>query len=96
MSCVARKYLYDRMVDLAPLREAVLREIGLGYTWGELCLRLGWIRPNGTADTSRLQRAVGVRPGQSRGKRYITRRIRYDNAVELVRGLGFDPVDFGV
>ena len=89
-------------LDVAPFREAILKEIEGGTTWSELCFRIGYTRtdksrPSGrSADTTRLQRLVGCREDISHGKRHFRGAISYETAVKIVKALERDPVDFGV
>lgn len=88
-------------VPVAPLAEAVARmqdeqELSLS----EICRNLGWVKANGKADTTRLQRRLGRMSCMSthNGKMYrgIQRTINYDLASQIAKAAGIDPVDVGL
>jgi hypothetical protein len=80
-------------VLVAPLREAALRRINQGATWGELAREAGFIRERGWADTTRLKRMLGVMPG-SKGEYY--KACGEARAVRLCEVLGVDLADLEV
>jgi hypothetical protein len=86
----------DRVPN-APLREAFER---MDLSLPELACRLGWERQahrsrTKVGDTSRVRRALGYAP--SAGTRsYNQEFIKYDTAVQIVRAMGLDPVDYGI
>jgi hypothetical protein len=92
-------------VPVEPIREAVLAEIRAGESWASICYRLGWRDRNGRASTSRLQRALGLRPsrrshvprlvGSPRTITTLTTAMRIETALRIVVfGLHRDPVEF--
>lgn len=73
-----------QFVENAPFRAAINRAVWLGVvSWGSLAVEVG-------VTESALTKAFGR--GGGHGRRYV----RYERAVEIVRALGLDPVDFGV
>jgi hypothetical protein len=80
-------------IDLAPLQEVARTRVARGETWIGIAERGGYRRANGTADTSAVQKALGLRV-ESRGR--ARRSCSYDGAVRLARALDLDPVDVGV
>jgi hypothetical protein len=82
-----------RRIDVAPLREAFLSS---GLSASELCVWLEWFKPNGTADTSRLMRALGLLPSMSRGENRFARSIGVDRAALIADALGLDPWEAGL
>lgn len=94
-------------VPVAPLRDYFQRQWRIGvFTPSEVAISAGWFkgsRPERGADTTRVLRLLGIRPGtvvvRDSGKRYrITQQeyINYDHAVRICRAMGADPVDFGL
>jgi hypothetical protein len=91
------------LVPVGPLREAVEDLVAReGEDWARICRRLGWmIKPSRTEprfrpDVTRLRRRLGMVP-VTNGHGYPAKRsthMRYEVAVEIVRGLGWYPVDF--
>ncbi len=78
-------------VSNEPLREAFLRS---GRTYGHVCREIGWVsqrQPHG--DTTRLARALGIRPES--GRRVYRTHVRYETATIIARALDLDPVDVG-
>lgn len=79
------------------LREAVLNS---GMSWTEICKNAGFVKHSrkagGTsiADTSGLQRKLGLKPLQERDQFYF--RIRYDHAVRICRAIDAWPTEVGV
>lgn len=95
-----RRRKSDSRVQTAALRDAFKRS---GKTYTEACRALGWERRQGAAgrcqaETTRFKRAIGLVPQGTRrgrpGKASTT--INYDLAVDIIRALDFDPVDFGL
>ena len=88
-------------VPNGPIAQAALRKVESGeMTWSDICRSLGWVDKNNGADTSRLRRRLGL-VGQTKGGGSRNRKelrlmtgMRYETAVEIVRALGLDPVDF--
>lgn len=87
-------------VSNKPLREEVLRRVGRGeITLEEITLHLGWMRapthhhPTPSADTTRLQRRLGLFPYISHGKPTIQKTINPDTAAEIARAAGIYPRD---
>jgi hypothetical protein len=80
-------------VDVTPLRDAFLRsEVSLA----ELCRWLEWLKPNGTPDTSRLGRRLGLLPSTSHGQRQVSKRIGIDTAALIADALSIDPWEVGI
>ena len=61
-------------------------------TPGEVARRMGWLRP----DSQRVRRYLGLSPQWYQGSPYQARTTSYHTAVELVRAMGLDPVDYGL
>ena len=87
------------MIDVAPLADRALELRASGMeTWSTMCARIGWTEePNGRAQTSRLQRALGLRPycgGNApwKYKRFISVKL----ATLICSALDLDPVDLGL
>jgi hypothetical protein len=92
-------------VPVGPIRDMVLEMIEDGVSYAEVCARIGWVDPSGKADTTRLQRRLGLRRESGNRKTLKNGEIRvygggpphgliaYERAVEICRGLGRDPVD---
>jgi hypothetical protein len=80
-------------VPVEPLRAAFLRS---GVTAAELCRWLGWLRPDGGPDTSRLRRALGLLPSTSHGQTKMAKRIGIDRAALLADALSVDPHEVGL
>jgi predicted transcriptional regulator len=74
------------------LREAFLAS---GVPASEVAFRCGWLKDDGTADTSRVQRALGLRPDVSRGRSMIRQLVRSDIAALLAEAFGADPWEVG-
>jgi hypothetical protein len=103
-----RKYESDlesgRMVECAPIREAVIALVFSEYgpSWTDLCRRLGWMEQrrdwNGVqGEVTRLKRTIGYVPGGGKGRGWKLRRLMtYDNAVKIVEAIDADPVDYGL
>jgi hypothetical protein len=82
-------------VPVAPLREAFLAS---GLTLSQVCYRLGWTCPHGryvVADTSRLQRSLGMRALSQPG-RYTNHHIGYEHATRIARAIGVEPYEVGL
>jgi hypothetical protein len=86
----------DELVSNEAVRGLCEELISTGQSWAQIARSVGFIRPrDGYADTKKLVRMLGVKSQLApSGRRYTQRRIHYDNAVLIVRGLGRDPVDF--
>ena len=86
-------------VSVTPFREHYLRATERGdFNASEIAERLGWVRPNGSGDSTRVLRALGVRPETARrgGAPKYRSYMRYEMATKLCRALGMDPVDADV
>lgn len=90
--------MYPGEIPNAPVREAIERS---GESWTSICRRLGWVRPDDRAETSRLKRRVGAMAttkgghNQKRSRELVvTKGMRYETALAIVQALGADPVDF--
>lgn len=84
----------ERLVPVAPLAEAIQERVGNRWlTWSQIGRAMGWTLSRGRADTSTVQRALGLRPG---AKGETNRRIDYETAVRLARAAGLDPVEVGL
>lgn len=88
-------------VPVAPLAEAIARmQDEQDLSLSEICRNLGWVKSNGKADTSRLQRRLGKMSCMSthNGKMYrgIQRTISYELAARIAKAAGIDPVDVGL
>jgi hypothetical protein len=59
-------------------------------------LRAGFRGPDGRADTSRLERRLGLRPVPGRRGERLNRSVNYDTGLALCRALGRDPVELGL
>lgn len=92
-------------VPVGPLRDKALELIADGWSYADICRQLGWMDRQGKADTTRLQRRLGLRlesptrrtlkNGQTKsyGGDALHGFISYERAVEVARALGLDPVD---
>lgn len=81
-------------VPVEPLAAAYLAS---GLPLLEVCRRLGWRNPH--QRTTALRRALGLAPIWSPHTRACTvwaKHIGYDQAVQIARALGIDPVDVGL
>lgn len=95
-----------RSTDRVPvdkLRRTLSRKYELGTTWSDMARALGWIRKDqpDKADTTRLQRTVGVSkwsPATKRAKKSVgyAKTIDYSIATEICEALDLDPVDMGL
>ncbi len=69
-----------------------------GMTASTATRNLGWVRSTsgraGQPDTSRFKRAIGLKPHQRNGRVWYTQYVGYDFAVEVIRALYLDPVDY--
>ncbi len=101
-------------VDVAPLREAFERsDVGAYALAKQIGWTKAWVDPRNhtghvmtIADTSRLQRALGLRSDASvsnrqtasRGRHYRSTRttIPADTALLIADALGLDPADVGL
>lgn len=80
------------MVSVKPLKDKFLEKevvYGRGYT-SEICKRLGFIYKDGSPDTQRIKRKLGITQKQ-KGK--FNKHMHYNDAVVLCRAMGLDPVD---
>jgi hypothetical protein len=80
-------------IDVEPLRNAFLAS---GISAAELCRWLEWHKPNGTPDTSRLMRALGLLSMTDHGRRRRARRIGVDRALLIASALSLDPHEVGL
>lgn len=84
-------------VPRAPFVEAYERS---GLPPSEVAKRLGWINSGtGMGDSTRVLRALGLRPDSAHGYKSFRPRhgyLSYDLGVRLARALDVDPVDVGV
>lgn len=87
-----------QFVETAPLGEAVKRAIQAGESLSDLCRRGGFLDKNGKADTSWLQRTVGLKPTycSRRHGNYPRRFTRFSTAERIAKALDLDPVDIGL
>lgn len=91
-----------RNVSNARLREAVLAS---SMSWAEIARGMGWevqalrterdrtVYMRSQPDTSRVQRAIGLRAMTSGNGSSLTTTIRSSTAARMVMVLGLDPVD---
>jgi hypothetical protein len=82
-----------QMIEVNQIQIAVLEAIEKGDSYSRVCKRLGWVDERGKADTSRLQRSIGLRT-ISGG--YFGHRMESRTAVQIIRAIGRDPVEFGL
>lgn len=78
-------------IPVAPLQQAVLDS---GLSLSEICRRIGWTKRNGnrtSGDTSRLQRALGLRRESHSYARAPNERISLRNALRIAEAIGIDP-----
>lgn len=80
-------------IDVGPLRAAFVRS---GLTTSEVCNRMGWKNPDGSPDTTRLLRALGLKAHVSRGYRTCAQRINIDRAALIADALNVDPFEVGL
>lgn len=84
-------------VDTAPFRERVQQLLDAGEPAARIALRAGFVRADGRGGCStRLMRAVGLRPDISHGRRWTRKAVTYDVARRLAEGLDLDPIDVGL
>lgn len=88
-------------VPVAPLAEAIARmQDEQNLSLSEICRNLGWVKTNGKADTTRLQRRLGRMSCMStkNGKVYRgnQQNINYDLATKIAKAAGIDPIDVGL
>lgn len=81
--------------DVCPFQAVYAKRLGEGDSMHAMCYRVGWIRPDGRSDQTRLLRILGIRATAGKDRGHKTR-IQYHTAVELCRALNIDPVDMGV
>lgn len=79
------------MVPVAVLQEAF---VDSGTPAPDIARALGWTRV--VPDTSRVYRQLGIAATQSHGRAVKQATVGYDRAVELVRAMGLDPVDYSL
>ena len=90
------------LIDNTLIREAA-EEVAAEIGWNEIAKRLGWLRKGGgkqgskdrkrasnQGETSALKRRLGLATEQGMP---LSKRIRYDIAVDICRAIGRDPVD---
>lgn len=82
-----------QMIEVSQIQIAVLGAIESGDSYSRICKRLGWVEQDGRAETSRLQRTIGVKQF-SNG--YFSHRMYTRNAVQIIEAIGGDPVEFGL
>jgi len=88
-------------IPVKPLADAVARmQLEQDLSLSEICRNLGWVKDNGKADTTRLQRRLGRMSCMSthNGKMYRStqKTIGYDLASRIAKAAGIDPVDVGL
>jgi hypothetical protein len=83
-------------VPNAPIRKAVQKAVREGDTYGSIAQRIGWTRRSHrgktVGDGTRLKRRVGL--ARETKTNSLTRTLRYDIAVRIIRAIGEDPVDY--
>jgi len=89
-----------RLVAVAPIGRAVRDAVNRGHmTWSTVALSLGWTSgPTGRADTTRVQRRLGLALTPS-GRGYAYKQSRYidrELAAKIIRAAHIDPVDVGL
>lgn len=77
------------MCPVAPLREAFERS---GMTTGELARALGWVGSNGSTDSGRVKRALGMTTNKGRAIEHI----RSERASVLAEAIGVAPHEIGL
>jgi hypothetical protein len=80
-------------VAVDPLRTAFERS---GLSASEVCRRLEWCGQRNKPDTTRLKRALGMKPSSSRGHRSWARVISIDRAALIADALDVDPWEVGL
>lgn len=77
-----------------PLREA-FKESPLSVS--EVALAAGFVSPNGTVDTSRLKRLLGMEPstGNGKSKAYYRTKMAEKDAAAIADALGRLPTELG-
>ena len=74
------------------IREAVIES---GVSTYQLCQFIGWLRGNGSPDTTRIERVLGLKPWRGRnGEIRYSRSIKEENAITIIEAIHLDPVDF--
>ena len=92
-----RSVVSEDWIDNAPIRAAVEQAVAGGMTYSAICRALGWLKPNGSGDTSRLRRRIGAMPHLAGNGRHDTSRtINYELAVQIARAIDIDPVEVGL
>lgn len=84
------------MISVEPFARRYRELIDQGVRPSTMCERIGWVQSNGYPDTSRLQRACGVRSDTNKVPKYNGRTrkwIRRSTANTLLIALDLDPAD---
>lgn len=77
-------------------RELAEAHGGPGLSVSTAALRAGFRNPDGSADTSRLERRLGLRPYASRwGRETRNHSVNSETRPALCRALGLDPAEVG-
>jgi hypothetical protein len=79
------------LVPNKELREAFLRSGLSSHVVAEFA---GWFRKNGEPDTAKLLRSLGIASYNSHNGRITNKRMTEENALDVIRALNLDPVDF--
>jgi hypothetical protein len=82
-------------IPLAPFQERYHQLLERGVSPSEIAYRLDFIVA-GRADTSRLNRILGLKPHRANGGYRTSTHTTYGTAERLCRALDLDPVDVGV
>lgn len=93
---VLSKEASEDKLEASKIDNALLRGVflALDVPVSEIAFRCGWIKgADGSADTSRVQRALGLMPLS--GETEVCRLVRSDVAAVLAEALGLDPWEVG-
>ena len=89
------------LIDNEPIRIAVEKANLEGISSCEICRKLNWrqcspssFRYRGRFDTVRLHRTIGKSFRKKNGKFSKSKKIKYETAVEIIKAINYDPVDF--
>lgn len=83
-------------IPVEPFRERYVQLTERGETPGEIARRMGYVRNDGSADSTRLRRDLGLQQWRSRGRNWTQRAVSPQKAERLCVGLDLDPVDVGL
>jgi hypothetical protein len=86
---------WHREIPVRPFQRRLRELTRQGFTVADIARNVGWLRPAGGADTSRLLRAVGLEPYRDKKELRWKRTINPAMAKQLAEAMHCDPVDLG-